>query len=62
MRKVQEIVKSREAWHATVCGGLRAGHDLGTEQQQNWYILQYVETLQTSYEIKEVSQKTPHIL
>ena len=55
-------MKSREAWHATVCGGLRAGHDLGTEQQQNWYILQYVETLQTSYEIKEVSQKTPHIL
>ena len=46
-------MKSREAWHATVCGGLRAGRDLGTEQQQNWYILQYV---------KEVSQKAPHIL
>ena len=32
--KLWEIVKDREAWHATVHGLQRGGHDLATEQQQ----------------------------
>ena len=32
--KLQEIVKEREAWHATIHGGRRVGHNLVTEQQQ----------------------------
>ena len=31
--KLQEIVKDREAWHATIHGGRRVGHNLVTEQQ-----------------------------
>ena len=32
LRKLQEIVKDKEAWHAAV--QQRVGHNLGTEQQQ----------------------------
>ena len=35
LNKLQEIVKDREAWHATVYGLQRVRHDLATEQQQN---------------------------
>ena len=34
LRKLSEIVKNREAWHAAVHGVQRVGHDLATEQQQ----------------------------
>ena len=34
LRKLQEIVKDREAWRAAVHGGCRVRHDLATEQQQ----------------------------
>ena len=34
LNKLQEIVKGREAWHATVYGLQRVRHDLATEQQQ----------------------------
>ena len=34
LRKLQEMVKDREAWRAAVMGSLRVGHNLGTEQQQ----------------------------
>ena len=34
LSRLQEIVKDREAWHATVHGVQRAGHNLATEQQQ----------------------------
>ena len=27
LSKLREIVKDREAWHATICGGHRVGHD-----------------------------------
>ena len=37
LRKVQEIEKDRESWHATLHGSKRAGRDLATEQQ-NWSI------------------------
>ena len=33
LRKVQEIEKDRESWHATLHGSKRAGRDLATEQQ-----------------------------
>ena len=33
LSRLQEIVKDREAWHATVHGVQRAGHNLATEQQ-----------------------------
>ena len=32
LSKLQEIVKDKEAWHATILGSQRAGHDLGAEQ------------------------------
>ena len=31
LRKLQEMVKDREAWHATVHGVTRVRHDLATE-------------------------------
>ena len=34
LNKLQEIVKNREAWHSTVHGSQRAGHDLVTEKQR----------------------------
>ena len=34
LSKLQEIVKEREAWHATIHGGRRVGHNLVTEQRQ----------------------------
>ena len=34
LSKLREIVKDREAWHATICGGHRVGHDWAPEQQQ----------------------------
>ena len=33
LNKLQEIVRGREAWHATVYGLQRVRHDLATEQQ-----------------------------
>ena len=35
LSKLQEIVKDRGAWCATVIGSKRVGHDLVTEQQQH---------------------------
>ena len=32
LSKLQEIVKDKEAWRATILGSQRAGHDLGAEQ------------------------------
>ena len=34
LSKLQEIVKDREAWYATVHGLQSVGHNLATEQQQ----------------------------
>ena len=34
LRKLQEIRKDREAWHATIHGLQRVINDLATEQQQ----------------------------
>ena len=34
LSKLQEMMKSREAWRAAVHGSQRVGHDLATEQQQ----------------------------
>ena len=34
MGKLQEMVRTREAWRATVHGSQRVGRDLVTEQQQ----------------------------
>ena len=34
LRKLREIVKDREAWHAAVHGVTKVGHDLVSEQQQ----------------------------
>ena len=34
LSKLWEIVKDREAWHAEFMELQRAGHDLGTEQEQ----------------------------
>ena len=34
LSKLQEMVKDREAWYATIHGGLKDTHDLVTEQQQ----------------------------
>ena len=31
LSKLQEIMKDRETWHATICGLQRVGHDLVTE-------------------------------
>ena len=33
LSKLQEIVKDREAWHASLHGSQRVGHHLLTEQQ-----------------------------
>ena len=33
LNKLQGIVEDRGAWHATVHGGHRVGHDLAPEQQ-----------------------------
>ena len=35
LSELQEMVRGREAWCATVHGWQRAGHDLATKQQQN---------------------------
>jgi len=32
LSKLQEMVEDREAWHASVHGVQRVGHDLATEQ------------------------------
>ena len=32
LRKLQELVMNREAWHAAMHGSQRVGHDLVTEQ------------------------------
>ena len=34
LSKLQEMVKDREAWHATVHGSQRVEHNLVTEQEQ----------------------------
>ena len=34
LRKLQEMVKDREAWHAAIHMSQRVGHDLATEKQQ----------------------------
>ena len=34
LSKFQEIVKSREAWHAIILGSQRVGHNLVTEQEE----------------------------
>ena len=34
LSKLQEIVKDREAWHATVHGVAKVRHNLATKQQQ----------------------------
>ena len=36
LEKLREMVRDREAWHAAVHGPQRFGHDLVTEQQQQW--------------------------
>ena len=36
LSKFHEIVKDRKAWHATVQGLQRVGHDLANEQQQQY--------------------------
>ena len=36
LSKLQETVKDKEAWHATVHGVQRAGHNWATEQQ--WFL------------------------
>ena len=36
LRKLQEMVKDREAWCAVVHGLQRVGHDSATEQQQKF--------------------------
>ena len=39
LSKLQEIVEDRGAWHSTIHGVTRVGHNLVTEQQQNALIL-----------------------
>ena len=36
LSKLQEMVKDREAWHAAVHAAQRVGHNLVTEQQQQY--------------------------
>ena len=36
LRKLQEIVKYRETWHAAIHGVTKVGHDLVTVQQQSF--------------------------
>ena len=36
LSKLQETEKDREAWHATVMGLERVGHDLAAEQQKKY--------------------------
>ena len=38
LSKLRETAKDREAWRAAVHGVQRAGHDLATEQQQQWLL------------------------
>jgi len=33
--KLREVVRDRETWRAAVCGVVRVGHNLATEQQQS---------------------------
>ena len=33
LRKLQEMVKDKEAWHAAIQGWQRVGHDLATKRQ-----------------------------
>ena len=48
-----EIVKDREAWHATVMGLQRVSHDLVTEQQ----LMPHIYCVQS--EVSEVTQSCP---
>ena len=36
LSKLQETVKDREAWHATIMGSQRVRHELATEQQHTY--------------------------
>ena len=36
LSKLREMMKDREAWRAASMGSQRVGHNLATEQQQNW--------------------------
>ena len=38
LSKLQEAVKDREVWQATVYGVQRVGHSLATEQQQHHWL------------------------
>ena len=33
--KLWEVVRDRETWRAAVCGVVKVGHNLATEQQQS---------------------------
>ena len=42
LSKLQEMVKDREAWHATVHGSQNVGHGLATEENKSYQYTRFI--------------------